>query len=72
MLRLLHHSSNTFLLNMSGIVVETSSIQFDEKHQEVAPGFVPAIPDHMIVRVVDGETKLEDAPVYHAKASSLR
>lgn len=72
LLRLLRHSSNAFLLNMSGIIVETSTLQFDSKHREIAPGFVPAIPDHMIVRVVDGETMLEDAPVYHPKASSLR
>lgn len=72
LLRLLRHSTNIFLLNMTGIIVETSSTYFDQKHQEVAPGFVPAIPEHLIVRVTDGNAALEEAPIVNIKASSLR
>ena len=72
LLRLLHNSTNVYLLNMSGMVNESSHLRYDEKHKEIAPGFVPAIPDHLIVRVVDGETQLEEVPVFHAKPSSLR
>lgn len=57
---------------MTGIIVENSHSRFDDKHQEVAPGFVPAIPDHLIVRVADGNAVLEAAPIYRPKASSLR